>query len=43
MLESPDPDLMKIKEEWEAQHPFITDGSVVETSESVAAMEVSHK
>ena len=43
MLESPDPDLMQIKEEWEAQHPFITDGSVVETSESVAAMEVSHK
>ncbi len=27
MVESPDPELTRIKAEWEAQHPYITDGS----------------
>ena len=36
MMESPDPELTRIKAEWEAQHPFIQSSQVNEQSEPMA-------
>ena len=43
MSESPDPDLMRIKAVWEAQHPFITDRSVAESDVNATVAEPSRQ
>ncbi len=43
MLESPDPELMRMKAEWEAQHPFLTDKAVAESDESATAADTARR
>ena len=43
MWASPDSELMRIKQEWEAQHPFITDRLIVESDENTTAKDISRQ
>jgi len=43
MMESPDPELTRIKAEWEAQHPFIANRPGDESDETIALTDVTRQ